>query len=152
MSTVEFPDSVNFTLEFARLLQYWVNRWINKWNVFKELVISSVWTKYHFIFWYYAMHMVHSLILGIYITRVMILGSPRVLITDQCSPRPFNCDIATSKIYDFWFFDWFLKTEPWGTLHLCTERQCCFRTELYSTCWHLPIGYKEFAYDQNLRQ
>ena len=42
--------------------------------------------------------MVHSLILGIYITRVMILGSPRVLITDQCSPRPFNCDIAMSYV------------------------------------------------------
>ena len=78
------------------------------------------------------MHMVHSLILGIYITRVMILGSPRVLITNQCSPRPFNCDIATIKVFDF-LID-FLKTEPRGTLHLCTERQCRFRKELYSTC------------------
>ena len=80
----------------------------------------------------------------------MILGSPRVLITNQCSPRPFNCDIATIKVFDF-LID-FLKTEPRGTLHLCTERQCRFRKELYSTCWHLPIGYKEFADDQNLRQ
>ena len=53
------------------------------------------------------MHMVHSLILGIYITRVMILGSPRVLITNQCSPRPFNCDIATIKV--FYFLIDFLK-------------------------------------------
>ena len=47
------------------------------------------------------MHMVHSLILGIYITRVMILGSARVLITDQCSSRLFNCNIATSKIFEY---------------------------------------------------
>ena len=30
----------------------------------------------------------------------MILGSSRVLITDQCSPRLFNCDIAMSKIFE----------------------------------------------------
>ena len=30
----------------------------------------------------------------------MILGSARVLITDQCSPRLFNCDIAMSKIFE----------------------------------------------------
>ena len=45
--------------------------------------------------------MVHSLILGIYITRVMILGSARVLITDQCSSRLFNCNIAMSKIFEY---------------------------------------------------
>ena len=42
--------------------------------------------------------MVHSLILGIYITRVMILGSAGVLITDQCSPRLFNCNITMSCV------------------------------------------------------
>ena len=30
----------------------------------------------------------------------MILGSARVLITDQCSPRLLNCDIAMSKIFE----------------------------------------------------
>ena len=45
--------------------------------------------------------MVHSLILDIYITRVMIRGSARVLITDQCSSRLFNCNIATSKIFEY---------------------------------------------------
>ena len=52
-----------------------------------------------YIFLYYAMHMVHSLIFGIYITRIMILGSARVLITDQCSSWLFNCNIAMSKIF-----------------------------------------------------
>ena len=47
------------------------------------------------------MHMVHSLILEIYITRVMILGSARVLITDQCSSRLFNCNIAMGKIFEY---------------------------------------------------
>ena len=44
------------------------------------------------------MHVVHSLILGIYITRVMILGSARVLITDQCSSQLFKCNIAMSYV------------------------------------------------------
>ena len=47
------------------------------------------------------MYMVHSLILGIYITRVMILGSARVLITDQCSSRLFKSNIAMSKIFEY---------------------------------------------------
>ena len=47
------------------------------------------------------MHIVHSLTLGIYITRYMIFGSARVLITDQCSSRLFNCNIATSKIFEY---------------------------------------------------
>ena len=47
-----------------------------------------------------ARHMVHSLILGIYITRVTILGSTRVFITDQCSSWLFNCNIAMSKIFE----------------------------------------------------
>ena len=46
--------SIYSTLEFSRLPEafYWVNRWINKWNVFKELVKSSIWTKNHLIFLY----------------------------------------------------------------------------------------------------
>ena len=47
------------------------------------------------------MHMVHSLILGIYITRVMILGSARVSINDQCSSWLFKCDIAMIKIFEY---------------------------------------------------
>ena len=47
-----------------------------------------------------ARHVVHSLILGIYITRVTILGSTRVSITDQCSSWLFNCNIAMSKIFE----------------------------------------------------
>ena len=31
----------------------------------------------------------------------MIRGSARVLITDQCSSRLFNCNIATSKIFEY---------------------------------------------------
>ena len=31
----------------------------------------------------------------------MILGSARVLIMDQWSSRLFNCDIATSKIFEY---------------------------------------------------
>ena len=31
----------------------------------------------------------------------MLFGSARVLITDQCSSRLFNCDIATSKIFEY---------------------------------------------------
>ena len=45
--------------------------------------------------------MVYSLILGIHITRFMILGSTRVLITDQCSSRLFNSNIAMSKIFEY---------------------------------------------------
>ena len=45
--------------------------------------------------------MVHSLILGIYITRVMILGSARVSINDQCSSWLFKCDIAMIKIFEY---------------------------------------------------
>ena len=47
------------------------------------------------------MHMVHSLILGIYITRVMILGSARVSINDHCSSWLFKCDIAMIKIFEY---------------------------------------------------
>ena len=45
--------------------------------------------------------MVYSLILGIHVKRFMILGSTRVLITDQCSSRLFNCNIAMSKIFEY---------------------------------------------------
>ena len=45
--------------------------------------------------------MVHSLILGIYITRVMILGSARVSINDQCSSWLFKCDIAMIKSFEY---------------------------------------------------
>ena len=31
----------------------------------------------------------------------MLFGSARVLITDQCSSRLFNCNIATSKIFEY---------------------------------------------------
>ena len=31
----------------------------------------------------------------------MLFGSTRVLITDQCSSRLFNCNIATSKIFEY---------------------------------------------------
>ena len=44
--------------------------------------------------------MVHSLILRIYITWALILGSAEVLIIDQCSSGLFNCDIAMSKIFE----------------------------------------------------
>ena len=44
--------------------------------------------------------MVHSLILWIYTTWALILGSAEVLIIDQCSSGLFNCDIAMSKIFE----------------------------------------------------
>ena len=44
--------------------------------------------------------MVHSLILWIYTTWALILGSAEVLIIDQCSSGLFNCDIAISKIFE----------------------------------------------------
>ena len=46
------------------------------------------------------MHMVHSLILRIYITWALILGSAEVLIIDQYSSGLFNCDTATNKIFE----------------------------------------------------
>ena len=44
--------------------------------------------------------MVHSLILRIYITWALILGSAEVLIIDQYSSGLFNCDTAMSKIFE----------------------------------------------------
>ena len=44
--------------------------------------------------------MVHSLMLRIYITWALILGSAEVLIIDRCSSGLFNCDIAMSKIFE----------------------------------------------------
>ena len=46
------------------------------------------------------MHMVHSLILRIYITWALILGSAEVLIIDQYSSGLFNCDTAMNKIFE----------------------------------------------------
>ena len=44
--------------------------------------------------------MVHSLMLRIYITWALILGSAEVLIIDQYSSGLFNCDTAMSKIFE----------------------------------------------------
>ena len=44
--------------------------------------------------------MVHSLILRIYITWALILGSAEVLIIYQYSSGLFNCDTAMNKIFE----------------------------------------------------
>ena len=74
--------------------------------------------------------MVHSLILGIYITRVMILGSARVSINDQCSSRLFKCDIAMSKIFEYRP----VNNRAMRYAAICVlSGKCRFRAELYPT-------------------
>ena len=76
----------------------------------------------------------------------MILGSTRVLITDQCSSRLFKSNIAMSKIFEY---------RPVNNRTMRYAAICVLSGNVafgQNFILHLPIGHEKFAYDQSLRQ